>query len=266
MKTLFLLLLLPLLSSISLWARTDTVYVNITQTSTLVFDSDVHLVDVGLKQNYAVRVEQNVVLVKALKNASPETSLFVSTVDNKVFSGILKYGRNGKFFYDFRTRGTKGPHGSISPVDAEHDVALMKQRLDLLKKIPRRLTTVGVTSNGLSFSLLNLVADDNCLYLSLRLVNTTALIYKVSSIVLEKTEFSQKRRSAKKTNSVPVTPLLEGDTGNAKPYGHQDYYLAIPVMAVGKQGGLQISIRESAGARSLKLLIPYSLMAKANVF
>lgn len=250
------------------WAGADTVYVNSTRSSYLVFDNDVSVVDWGIKTDYAVQVEKNIVFVKATNDKPRETTIFISA-GKKIYAGIVKFKPdNNSFLYDLRdkTLNAAATYSRDNYVP-DVDISLTRERLFSMKTLSRSITDVGVTTNKVSWSLLNLKTDNTSIYLRLRLENSTALIYRVESISVENAEFYKKRvLSRKKTNKVPVVPHIEGNIVDVKPYGQMDYYFAIPVYAVGKQGSVFVTIRETSGVRSQQIEIPYNIMAKASLF
>jgi hypothetical protein len=264
-----ILFLLPFLLALSpAFAGADTIYVNTTRSSYIVFDQDVVIVDCGVKNDYAVQAEKNVVFIKALKEPSQETTLFVSA-GKKVYAGIVKFCKtNNQFLYDLRDK-TLNVAASYSRDNyvPQVDIALTRERLFSLKEAPRKISNVGVTKNGCTWSLTNLKTDNSSIYLKLRLENNSALVYRVESISVENAEFYKKRiLSRKKTNKIPVVPQIEGNIVDVKPYSTHDYFLAIPVYAVGKQGAVYVTIREVSGVRSSQIEIPYSTMEKADLF
>lgn len=267
MKTL-LFSLLFFWATTAAWAAADTIYVNTTRSSYLVFDNDVLIVDCGIKNDYAIHTDKNVVFIKSLRDNPQETTLFVSA-GKKVYAGIVKFRPdNNEFLYDMREKTLNAAatynRGNYIP---DVNIALTKDRLFSMKNIQREVSNIGVSKNNVSWALTNLKADNSTIYLKLRLENNTALIYRVESISIENAEFYKKRLlSRKKVNKIPVVPHIEGNVVDVKPYSQQDYYIAIPVYAVGNQGAVYVTIREASGVRSQQLEIPYSLMAKADLF
>lgn len=262
---------------------TDTIYVDHTQNTYLIFDEPISLLDLGGQREFADQLpEENVVLVKgfgakAEKNAvyikarSPEateTTIFISA-GPKVFAGVICYKANtDKILYDFRdkTLNKAASYNRDNYVPAV-DIQLIEERLYSLSDTKREVFDIGISGNKVSWSLLNLRADNSAIYLKLRLENNSALVYRIESISIENAEFYRKRfLSRKKVNKVTVKPLIEGNVGNVKPYGWHDYYVAIPVYAVGDQGAVMVTIRETTGVRSLQLEIPPGLINTSDLF
>lgn len=262
---------------------TDTIYVNNQQNTYLVFDDNVNLLDLGGEKEFADQIpEENVVLVrdfgaKAEKNAvyikarSPEateTTIFIAA-GSKVFAGVVCFkATHDKILYDFRDKTlNKAASYNRENYVPEVDISLMEERLYSLSSAKRGIFDVGISDNKVSWSLMNLKADNSAIYLRLRLENNSALVYRVESISVENAEFYRKRLlSRKKTHKVTVTPLIEGNIADVKPYGWHDYYIAIPVYAVGDQGAVMVTIRETTGIRSLQLEIPPGLMNTSDLF
>ncbi len=261
---------------------TDTIYVNNTQHTYLVFDEDISLFDLGGQREYADNLPENVVLVedfgaRAEKNAvyvtarsdsATTTTIFVEA-GGKAFAGVLCFRpHNEKILYDLRDKTlNKAASYNRENYVPEVDISLIEERLYLLDDHKREIYDIGVSSNKVEWSLINLKVDNSAIYLKLRLQNNSGLIYRMESISVENAEFYRKRiLSKKKVNKVPVVPLIKGNLVDVRPYDSQDYFIAIPVYAVGDQGAVMVTIRETTGIRSLQLEIPPGLMSKSDLF
>jgi hypothetical protein len=266
---------LPGISLLSVYAspapyRTapDTIWVNTALNSYVVMDEAISIVDLGTATDYGARIEHNVVFLKALKNDVSATTIFISA-GNKVFAGIIQYReKNRRFLYDLREK-TLNAAASFSPEHyvPEVDIHLVRDRLFSLQNEEDPFTALSVTKNKLSWTLLSLKTDPSAIYLKLRLDNPTALVYRIESISVENAEFYRKRiMSRKKVTLLPVAPMLEGNISDVKPYSSHDFYLAIPAYAVGSQGSVLVTIRESSGVRALQLEIPPRLINQADLF
>ena len=261
---------------------TDTIYVNQDQHAYLVFDEEVSLLDLGGEREFGMDIPENVVLVKdfaarAEKNAvyltarsdsATETSIFVQA-GKKAFVGVICFRTlPPKLLYDQREKTmNKAASYDRRNYVPEVDVSLVEERLYQLDEEKRDIHDIGVSNNKVDWSLTNLRVDNSAIYLKLRLENQSALVYRIESISVENAEFYRKRLlSKRKVNKIPVEPLVEGSIVDVRPYDQHDYYVAIPVYAVGDQGAVLVTIRETSGIRSLQLEIPPQLMANADLF
>ena len=247
---------------------TDTIYVSTTLNSYVVMDEPVAIVDLGTAADYGARIENNVVFLKALKPDAPLTTLFISA-GNKVFAGIISYKKeNQRFLYDLREKTLN----AAATFNREHyvpetDIRLIRDRLFSLGAENLQAQEVSNTRNGIRWSLVDVKTDPSAIYLRLRLENQTALVYRIESISVENAEHYRKRiLSRKKVTLLPVKPLIEGNISDVKPYASHDFYLALPSYAVGRQGSVLVTIRESTGVRAMQLEIPPQLMDKADLF
>lgn len=262
---------------------TDTIYVNHEQNTYLVFDEAITLLDLGgerefadhlpeenvvLVKDFGAKAEKNAVYIKARSTEASETTIFIAA-GAKVFAGVVCFkAMHDKILYDFRDKTlNKAASYNRENYVPEVDISLMEQRLYSLSNVKREIFDKGVSNNKVSWSLMNLRADHSAIYLKLRLENNSALVYRIESISIENAEFYRKRMlSRKKVNKVTVTPLIEGNVADVKPYGYHDYYVAIPVYAVGEQGAVMVTIRETSGVRSLQLEIPPGVMNNSDLF
>lgn len=273
MKKLFHILTFLLGGILPSWATAiqmapDTIYVNTELNSYVVMDEPITIVDLGTATDYGAKIENNVVFLKALKPGAPGTTLFISA-GNKVFAGIIQYKKNNRhFLYDLRERTLN----AAATFSREHyvpevDIRLIRDRLFSLDNNNPKAQEISTTKNRVVWSLVNLKTDPSAIYLKLRLENQTALVYRVESISIENAEHYRKRvLSRKKVTLLPVKPLIEGNISDVKPYASHDFYLALPTYAVGKQGSVLVTIRESTGVRALQLEIPPQLIDKADLF
>lgn len=246
----------------------DTVYVNDVKNAYLIFDDPVDIINIGTHGDYAVEVEKNTVFLKALQQRVAPTNFFVMA-GQKVVAGTIGYSKeNTRSLYDFRER-TLNAAATYSPQNyvPEVDVRLIKDRLYSLEQTKREIFDVGTSRDHISWTLMNLRADPTALYVRLRLENSSGLVYRVESISIENAEYYRKSLlSRKRSNRLPVVPLIQGNMGDVKAYSHHDFFLALPVYAVGKEGAVLITIRETTGIRSLQLEIPPALMLKVSQF
>lgn len=265
-KSIILFLLFGTCGSVAL--ATDTVYVSDIKNSYLVFDEDVSIVDLGVQDGFVAQIEKNAVFVKALTPNAVETTLFV-TAGPKVYAGVVCFRQNNEqVLYDFRERtlNTAASYNKQNYVP-QVDISLIRERLYSLSGSKRQIEDVGIYRNKVSWSLTNVMTDNSAIYLKLRLENQSSLVYRVESVSVENAEFYRKRfLSRKKVNMVPVVPLIEGNIVDIKPYSHQDYFIAIPTYAVGEQGAVFVTIRETSGVRSLQLEISPSLINSTDLF
>lgn len=70
----------------------DSVSVSVDKTVYVLFGSDVTLVDLGTRQDYAYQVKENIVMLKALRENVKPTSLMVKT-QSEIYVCIIKYRR-----------------------------------------------------------------------------------------------------------------------------------------------------------------------------
>lgn len=219
-------------------------------------------------KDFAASMEKNAVYITARSDSATETSIFVQA-GKKVFVGVVSFRPvTVKNLYDHRDRTmNKAASYDRENYVPEVDISLIEERLYELGDQKREILDIGVSKNKMDWSLTNLRVDNSAIYLKLQLENKSGLVYRIESISVENAEFYRKRvLSKKRVNKVPVEPLVEGSIVDVRPYDHHDYFVAIPVYAVGDQGAVMVTIRETSGIRSLQLEIPPQLMTNADLF
>ena len=239
----------------------DSVFVDLHKNSYLVFPQPVSLVDMGSQGDYLHQVVDNVVLLKALQKGKP-TTLFVKA-GNQVQVAILCYkAGNDKHLYDYcdtKNIRVSDDRPSVANLDViEKQVAIFKKQPD--QSIRRR------RQNHLVFRLLNLKTDEYAIYLKLRLENNSALIYQTESLTAENLEFQRKRfLSRKKVNRIPVNPIVPVRLYAVPANQSREFFLVLPVYAVGTQGALHITLHESSGVRTMTLKLTDKHLSKAKL-
>ena len=260
-RILLYLLINCLLNQLNQLYAQDSVFVDLEKNSYLVFPRPVSLVDMGSQGDYLHQVVDNVVLLKALQKGKP-TTLFVKAGD-QVQVAILSFkSGNKRHLYDYTSLADeKKPDVDEPGLDTdfiEKQLALFKKQFDRLNLRKKK--------NHVSFQLLNLQTDEQAIYLKLRLENHSALIYQTESLTAENLEFQRKRfLSRKKINRIPVNPILPVRLYAIPARESREFYLVLPVYAVGSQGALHITLRESSGVRTMTLKIKDQLLSKAKL-
>lgn len=255
------------------------VAVSDSSTTYLVFSGPVSLVDVGMANNYLVKIEANAVFVRARRKFAPPTPLLIR-FGSKYWMGRLVYvNRPVLQLYDFQKDGalgmTMGGNGSASGSAPENELALDKElekknevegKLNKLRKTREEHQAVAVVDNDLVLSLANVRNDKDFTYLRFKVINHSAIDYNVDFTDFQLVENAQKKFLAKKKNEArrPLAP--SGGSPNQIVKGRTTDYLtyAIPLYAATDRGFLEVTLRELNGARVLVLPVPSRVINRAS--
>ena len=269
----------PASSAVRASATLLDVAVSDSSTTYLVFSGPVSLVDVGMANNYLVKIEANAVFVRARRKSAPPTPLLIR-YGSKYWMGRLVYvDRPVLQLYDFQKDGalgmTMGGSGSVSGAAPENDLALDKElekknavegKLTKLRKAKEEHQAVAVVDNDLVLSLANVRNDKDFTYLRFKVINHSAIDYNVDFTDFQLVENSQKKFLAKKKNEArrPLAP--SGGVANQTVTGRTTGYLtyAIPLYAATDRGYLEVTLRELNGARVLVLPVPSRVINRAS--
>ncbi|MBC6700086.1 DUF4138 domain-containing protein [Hymenobacter sp. BT190] len=253
------------------------VAVSDSSTTYLVFGGPVSLVDVGMANNYLVKIEANAVFVRAKRKHAPPTPLLIR-YGSKYWMGRLVYvNRPVLQLYDFQKDGAlsiNGKSASSTGAAPENELALDKERekkavvegkLQKLRKAREEHQTVAVVDNDLVLSLANVRNDKDFTYLRFKVINKTNIDYNVDFTDFQLVENAQKKFLARKKNEArrPLAP--SGGGPNQVITGRTTGYLtyAIPLYAATERGYLEVTLRELNGARVLVLPVPSRVINRA---
>jgi hypothetical protein len=253
------------------------VAVSDSSTTYLVFSGPVSLVDVGMANNYLVKIEANAVFVRARRKSAPPTPLLIR-FGSKYWMGRLVYvNRPVLQLYDFQKDGALGMSstGAVAGSAPENELALDKERekkaaveskLGKLRKSKEEHQAVAVVDNDLVLSLANVRNDKDFTYLRFKVINHSAIDYNVDFTDFQLVENAQKKFLAKKKNEArrPLAP--SGGLANQVVSGRSTGYLtyAIPLYAATDRGYLEVTLRELNGARVLVLPVPSRVINRAS--
>ncbi len=257
--------------------KLQDVAVSDSSTTYLVFPGPVTLVDVGMVNNWLVKIEGNAVFVRARRKLPPATPMLIR-FGSKYWMGRLVFvNRPVLQLYDYQnSSGLLGAAGTGAKAGAapENELAMDKElekknavegKLSQLRKAREEHQTVAVVDNDLVLSLANVRNDKDFTYLRFKVINKTAIDYNVDFTDFQLVENAQKKFLARKKNEArrPLAP--SGGSPNQIITGRTTGYLtyAIPLYAATERGYLEVTLRELNGARVLVLPVPSRVINRA---
>ncbi|WP_190277628.1 DUF4138 domain-containing protein [Adhaeribacter rhizoryzae] len=250
--------------------RLSDIAVSDSSTTYMVFNGPVSLVDVGMADNYSVKIEANAVFVRARKKNTTPTPILIR-YGSKYWMGRLVYKAGPVLqLYDFNnntgTMATGGTTENALAMDkAEANQEVVASNLSKLRKVKEELQSVAVIENDLVLSLANIRNDKDFTYLRFKVINKTNIDYNVDFTDFQLVENSKKKFLGRKKNQArrPLEPA--GGEANQNITGRTTGYLtyAIPLYAATENGYLEVTLRELNGARVLVLPIPSKIINKA---
>lgn len=246
-------------------------------TTYLVFPAGVTLVDVGMLNNYLVKIEANAVFVRAKNKKAPPTPILVR-YGSKYWMGKLVFvNRPVLQLYDFQngtapigannaTKAGNTPENALAMDKEEKQKVRVAGKLNRLNRVEEELQSVAVVENDLVLSLANVRNDKDFTYMRFKVINTTAIDYNVDFTDFQLVENSEKKFLGKKKNEARRPLAASGGLPNQIIPGRTTGYLtyAVPLYAATNRGHLEVTLRELNGARVLVLNVPAKVINTAS--
>lgn len=263
--------LLPFLFiSFSIYSqKTDTIYVNSSATTYLIFDEAITLFNLGNTDFQAQTASttpssmgSQVLLLKAkIPNAKPTTLLL--THGKQIYQTYLHYQEPlNQSFYDYRTENqSKEAHNTMD------ENLRLDDKFKKLAVSPMNVSYKKMQS-GMLLRCENIYTDADGVYLKFSLSNESSIAYEIDNV-----SFSYHSRMKKKAinrlqslgieevnilkSIEPVKILISQKSEN--------YYYFIPLYATTENGFLEVVFREKNGLRNIKIAIPFKKILKAEM-
>lgn len=249
--------------------KIDTVYVNSSTTSYLIFDEPITLFNLGNTDFQAqtasstpASIGSQVLLLKAnVSNAKPTTLLV--THGKHIHQAYLYYQEPLRQpFYDYRTENQS--------IDSNKLIAENLQLEDKFKKLAVSPTNVSFknTQSGMLLRCENIYTDANGVYLKFSLTNESSIAYEIDNVSFSY-QSKMKKKAINRLQSLgieevnalkSVEPVKILTSQKSEKY---TYY--IPLYATTENGFLEVVFREKNGLRNIKIVIPFKKILKAEM-
>ncbi|MCU0440644.1 MAG: conjugative transposon protein TraN [Raineya sp.] len=302
MKKIILVFLCFLTLSPIIAQKVDTIYINNTSTTYLIFPFDVDLVDVGSK-DYVHQIQEsakNVVFIKALKekNASGgipiPTSFFIKS-GNEYYNGVLIFKKDIKqTMYDFRistqktnaTKNTSNTSGSNSGNNSSVGGNNSNNNTNTIKSNNTATTQTQESGNDMQKNLLKL-RDSKAQYKSIGQISNGMSIF-CSNIYIDKQNNIYLKFSIKNNSSIdyeldfvefnfidkrskamqkkePLTPLYMDEKKLFPSKKQVEFLYVLPPMAGTDNSLVEVTFREMNGTRKAVIEVPSSKINASEI-
>lgn len=250
----------------------DTVFCDTKNTSYIVFEEEVSLIDIGNPEDYVAQVKENIVFVKPLReNVSPTT--FLIKTDKKIYYGTLVFNaKKKKYFYDMKgeSKNPNTPTQNLNTTNipegtnAKSTDLPLKQKLADFGTIKNEINTLGFISSNMDGAVTVIRNDDKNTYLKFVVKNKTSIPFKLDFISFQYYQ-DMKKGTLRKSKKAPldVFPLAEPTIKEIGPGTTEALLYVIPTYALANNGYLMVLVRESSGDRVLKIKISGSTIQKS---
>ena len=249
--------------------KIDTIYVNSTATSYLIFDDAITLFNIGNNDFQAQTASTNtkILFVKAkVSNAKPTTLLL--THGNQIFQAYLHFREPiSKAFYDYRAENQP-----IETIKVKDENSVIDEKF---KKLLSANPNVSFKSSqsGMRLRCENLYNDSKGTFLKFSLANESSISYEIDNVsfsyqsILQNAERRPKSINRLQSLGIEEVNALKSIEPTkiiaAQKRGQFLYY--IPLYATTEKGFLQVIFREKNGLRNVMINIPFKKILKAEM-
>ena len=247
----------------------DTIFVNYSQTTYIVFASTVDFFDVNPKDQYSYTADGTTIFIKTkVENAKPANYLAKCT-NNEYYQGVVMYKYPlRRIFYDFRnvthevvtttTVTTKvNDKNKTEPIDT--GLIIVRDRFNSFRNETPKIKTVAIIENNLFFSITNLKHDKEVTYLKFKVINRSNIPYTLDYVQFEITEKQKILRNE-------IKPILENSDKIFHPKSEAYLSFVVPILSIPENCELRVTLRERNGLRKVTLYIPSKTILYASSY
>jgi conjugative transposon TraN protein len=230
------------------------------KTTNLIFPNAIKSVDRGSRDVLAQKARgvENILLVKAGREAFPETNLSVITADGKLYSFLLNYSSNPLLLNLSFAKDTL-----ISDSEAVNSESVIERAAEKVANEKRTLHGRKDNAYDMQLRLSGLYIKNDVLYFQLELRNHSTIAYDIDLLRFFIKDGQQAKRTA--SQEIELPPLyIHGDTTAVKEQSKSILVYAVPKFTIPDQKYLLIQLMEKNGGRHLHLSIHNRTILKAK--
>lgn len=274
----------------------DTIHCNNINSTYIILPAAVDLVDIGAKESYVSKIEDNSVFIKAKTANGPISTLLIKVGQDFYYTTIKFDANNKQYFYDYKTNkpgivyGNKDSYSQIFKTvsvdkpkvetksqgqELYNEDGTKKQvsekvvaNTDEITKVKNELSTYGFKSDFIDAAVTVIRNDNENTYLKIIIKNNSSIPYKLDFISFQYFQ-DMNKGILKKSKKAPtdVFPSCRPKQLEVKPVTTNALGYAIPTFALAHDGYLMVLFRETNGDRVLKIEIPGTVVQRSqNLF
>lgn len=249
--------------------KIDTLYVNSSATTYLIFDEAITLFNLGNTDFQAqtastlpISLGSQVLLLKAkIPNAKPTTLLL--THGKQIYQAYLYYQEPlNQSFYDYRSENQSKESFKTTDENLRLEDKFKKLAISPMNVSYKK------TQSGMLLRCENIYTDTNGVYLKFSLSNESSIVYEIDNVSFSY-HSKMKRKAINHLQSLgieevnvlksiePVKILTSQKS--------EKYYYCIPLYATTENGFLEVVFREKNGLRNIKIAIPFKKILKSEM-
>lgn len=249
--------------------KIDTIYVNSSSTTYLIFDEAITLFNLGNTDYQAQPASTNqsgvatqVLFLKAKSANAKPTTLFL-THGNQIYEAYLIYQEPlSKVFYDYR-----GEEKRVETLKIKDDNLMIDTRFKKLTSLSPNVLFKGYKS-GIVLRCENLYNDENGTYLKFLVDNESSITYEIDNVSFSYIS-KMKKKAINRLQSLGIEEVnalksIE-PTKTIASQKHTTYMYYVPLYATTDNGNLQVIFREKNGLRNVSIDIPFKKILRAEM-
>lgn len=276
--------------------KPDTIFCTSTNTSYIIFNEKVDLVNIGNPEDYFAQIEDRSVFIKSVKGGVQPSTMLVKSGAEYYFGIVADKANNKTFFYPYKsfTSGSaennttvtnERPDATSEQHTAFHAVKKpdgasnnsstaqkntthtdINQKLNKIAGIKTELSTLGFVSTYIDAALTVIRNDEKNTYIKILVNNKSSIPYKLDFISFQYFQHMARGFSKKgKSNTIDVFPIGQPTASEIPPLKTMILTYAIPSFGLADKGYLMILFRESTGDRVLKIKVNGSEIQAAKI-
>ena len=234
------------------------------KTTSLIFPYTIRSVDRGSQDVLAQKAEgvENILFIKAGKEAFAQTNLSVITADGKFYSFLVDYVVNPPTLsLTFKKEGVE-TDTALSQLTGINE-ATMQTLSEKIVRDKRRILHFRTGKYKMQFCLSGIYIENDILYFKLEVQNHSNIGYDIEMLrFFIKDEMKSKRTASQEIEIQPLYIL--GDTSGVKEQSNTVLVYALPKFTIPDRKFLSVQLTEKNGGRNLHLNMLNRLIVKAR--
>ena len=234
------------------------------KTTSLIFPYTIRSVDRGSQDVLAQKAEgvENILFIKAGKEAFAQTNLSVITADGKFYSFLLDYVVNPPILsLTFKKEGVE-TDTALSQMTGINE-ATMQTLSEKIVKDKRRIRHFRTGKYKMQFRLSGIYIENDVLYYKLEVQNHSNIGYNIETLrFFIKDQMKSKRTASQEIEIQPI--YISGDASLVKEQSKTILVYALPKFTIPDRKFLSVQLTERNGGRHLHLNMLNRSIVKAR--
>lgn len=262
-------LMLLNLKTIAQDARTSAIEpyrlaITFAKTTNLIFPYAIKSIDKGSRDilvQKAIGVE-NVLQLKAAKQAFPETNLTVVTADGSLYSYVLNYSEQ-PIGINIKVQNAQVAPDPLAVFTPEGTTDLIRGNSEKVAEKRKSVRGIRESAYGTEIELRGVFVQEGVIYFQFDLRNLSGLNYDVKTLRFYIKDKKKSRRTA--SQEIDIKPLFVlGNVKIIRSNSEQIVVVAVPKFTIPNRQVFKVQLQEENGGRNLELSIRNKNLFRAD--